>query len=63
MLTECHVQGNDIMLELTESALMKDADKAVVILKSLRENRHWHLHRRLWYRLFVAGVFAALPAR
>jgi diguanylate cyclase len=37
MLTECYIKGEDIMLELTESALMKDPDKAAVILKSLRQ--------------------------
>jgi EAL domain-containing protein (putative c-di-GMP-specific phosphodiesterase class I) len=37
LLAECGIKGDDIVLELTESALMEDADKAVSILKSLRE--------------------------
>jgi EAL domain-containing protein (putative c-di-GMP-specific phosphodiesterase class I) len=37
LLAECHIKGENIMLELTESALMQDADKVVPILKSLRE--------------------------
>ena len=36
-LEESHVEGRNIVLELTESALMRDPDKAVAILKSLRE--------------------------
>ena len=37
MLDECRVEGSNIVLEITESALMKDPDRAVSILKSLRE--------------------------
>lgn len=37
LLAECRLNGDNIVLELTESALMQDADKAVAILTSLRE--------------------------
>ncbi len=37
LLAESRITGENIMLELTESALMQDADKAVAVLKSLRE--------------------------
>lgn len=37
ILLECRVKGENIVLELTESALMKDPDRAVSILKALRE--------------------------
>jgi EAL domain-containing protein (putative c-di-GMP-specific phosphodiesterase class I) len=37
LLEEYRVNGSNITLELTESALMKDPDKTVSILKSLRQ--------------------------
>ena len=37
ILDESRIGGASIMLELTESALMKDPDRTVAILKSLRE--------------------------
>jgi EAL domain-containing protein (putative c-di-GMP-specific phosphodiesterase class I) len=37
ILEESRIDGTSIVLELTESALMKDPDRAVSILKSLRE--------------------------
>lgn len=37
LLAEYHLKGENIVLELTESALMQDADKAVSFLKSLRD--------------------------
>jgi diguanylate cyclase len=37
MLEENRIRGADIVLELTESALMADPDRAVALLKSLRE--------------------------
>jgi diguanylate cyclase (GGDEF)-like protein len=36
-LLDAHLDGRNIVLEMTESALMKDPDRAVAILKSLRE--------------------------
>lgn len=37
ILDESRISGNSIVLELTESALMRDPDRTVSILKSLRE--------------------------
>ncbi|HTD89770.1 MAG TPA: EAL domain-containing protein, partial [Burkholderiales bacterium] len=36
ILADCRVKGENIVLELTESALMRDPDRAVAVLKSLR---------------------------
>ena len=37
ILDETHISGDGIVLELTESALMRDPDRTVKILKALRE--------------------------
>ena len=37
MLADCRVSGASVVLELTESALMKDPDRTAAVLKSLRE--------------------------
>ena len=63
MLAGAAFDPSNLILEITESAMMRDTETVVQNLHALARTRAPHRRRRLRHRVFVAGLPRAVPGR